>query len=339
MTEPSNSADASMLGASSETAEFLGDLPNEVTLFALGHRPTAYRPLSDAEVSNLKAAVAGTLPAGLSGSVRELLKHNSAATEFVLSEQLLTVANRSVDVPARLSNRILGAATRLERSGRRPVVRAAPGGRYSPVFGSRRYGAMGAAAAALAIAVAFHGLSLEQFKGTGDSKSRKVADKRTFPSMNRPSNPKFAVAVLDDHEILRTGGTVTRGGAMPATVADTPQPPMTIDAQPPRQEAPPKPPLKFVEIDVRKGLLVSFFAADQTGKQAEENTMIARLAGALDVGDKASFIFDAAIKPTLIGDMQETLTLRVYDLTDPANSALASALRIEGPGKRFFVSM
>ena len=108
-----------------EAADFLGDQPNEVALFALGHRPTAYRPLTEAEVSNLRAAVAGPLPASLSGSVRELLEDNSAATEFVMSEQLLTVANREREHSAACRIRIL--------PGRRACSARPRGARFDPV--------------------------------------------------------------------------------------------------------------------------------------------------------------------------------------------------------------
>jgi hypothetical protein len=57
------------------------------------------------------------------------------------------------------------------------------------------------------------------------------------------------------------------------------------------------------------------------------------------VSDEASFIFDAAIRPLISRNMQEMLTLRIYDLTDPENAVLASALHVEGPEKRYFVSM
>jgi hypothetical protein len=285
MTEPSNSADASMLAASNETAEFLGDLPNEVTLFALGHRPTAYRPLSDAEVSNLKAAVAGTLPARLSGSVRELLKHNSAATEFVLSEQLLTVANRSVDIPAHLTKKILAAA--------KPVAPAAPRRNWSIL--SWPYAPLGAAAAAFAIAISFYGL-------------------------NRGDRPNFEVAALDNYEILAESGVVTRGG--PQTDLHTPS----------------KPALIYIEVDLPKTLLTDFFANDQSGKTAKENKVISRLSDALNEKEKVKFVFDAETKPLLTREKDELLTVRVYDLSNPANKQLASALHLPDNRKGYFVS-
>ena len=84
-----------------------------------------------------------------------------------MSEQLLTVADRSVDIPTRLSNRILAAAE--------PVARAAPKRKRSML--SWPYAKVGAAAAALAIAISFYGL-------------------------HRTDNPNFTIAALDDYEIL-----------------------------------------------------------------------------------------------------------------------------------------
>jgi hypothetical protein len=358
MTKPSSQPNGSRASVSSEAAEFLGGQPDEVALFALAQRPTTYRPLTNDEVSNLKAAVAGTLPQSLSGSVCELLKHNSAATEFVMSEQLLSAANRCVEIPTRLSAKILRGA--------KPAAIGAPRQRYSVFFWSWRYAAVGAAAAALAIAVSFYGLNqpgklqiahdLAPSSQGSFGLARTAKNEIALPSRNEPSRleiskhepaeipknepalaeiPNFTVAVLDDHEILNAGGTVTRGGVTPNPRVSVAREAREVADQLPN---PPKPPLEFVEIDVRKGLLVSFFAADQIGKQAEENAMIARLSGALNV-DNARFIFDAAIKPLLTGNLQDTLTLRIYDLTDPANTVLASALHLEGPGKRYFVSM
>jgi hypothetical protein len=286
MTESSNRADASMLGAENEMAEFRGGQPNEVALFALGHQPTAYRPLSDAEVSNLKAAVAGTLPASLSSAVRELLKHNSAATEFVMSEQLLTVANRSVEIPAHVTKTILAAA--------KPVAGAAPRRNWSML--SWPYAPVGAAAAALLIAISFYGL-------------------------NRGDRPNFTVAALDDYEILADSGVVvTRGG--PQTDA----------------HAPSKPALKYVEVDLPRALLMDFFAQDQSGKSAEESKVISRLSDALNEKGKAKFVFDAATGPLLTSEKDELLTVRVYDLSNPANKQLASTLHLPDDGKGYFVS-
>jgi hypothetical protein len=162
----------------------------------------------------------------------------------------------------------------------------------------------------------------DQLRSAGDRLAHEQARADKMVAEFSALNAGFAVAVLNDHEILNDRGTVIAAGAI---LAD---------------EKRPEPAHKFVEIDVRKGLLVSLFdSADQTEKRGEANTVLARLALALDVGDKASFIFDAAIKPLLVGDMQETVPLRIYDLTAPVNTVLASALHIEGPRKRFFVSM
>jgi hypothetical protein len=285
MTESSNEANGSSPGAANEAAEFLGDQPNEVALFALGHRPTAYRPLTEAEVRNLMAAVAGKLPVSLSGPVRELLKNNSAATEFVLSEQLLTAANRSVDIPAHLTKKILRAA--------QPVVGAAPRPNWSIL--SRPYVRLAAATAALAIAISFYGL-------------------------NRGDRPNFEVAALGDYEILADSGVVTRGG--PESDAHRPS----------------KPALVYVEVDLPRTLLTDFFADDQSGKSAEENRVISRLSNALNEKEKVRFIFDAATKPLLTSEKDELLTVRVYDLSNPANKQLASALHLPDNRKGYFVS-
>lgn len=109
------------------------------------------------------------------------------------------------------------------------------------------------------------------------------------------------------------------------------------DAPKPAEQTPAKSELKYVEIDVRKGLLTSFFAEDQSGKRAEEDNVIARISDALNEKKKVGLIFDVAIKPLLTGDMQETLTLRVYDLSEPANKKLASKLPMPNVGKSYFL--
>jgi hypothetical protein len=285
MTDPSERVNGSTLNASNEEENLLGGQPNEVALFALGHRPTAYRPLTDAEVGYLRAAVAGKLPPSLSGSVREMLKHNSAATEFVLSEQLLSTANRSVDIPSRLSNRILRSAKAVNSS--------TPSRNWSIL--SWPYARLGAAAAALAIVVTLYGL-------------------------HRTDKPDFTIAALDDYEILADSGVVTRGGPQ----ADT--------------QARKKPALKYVEMDIARALLADFFAEDQNGKREEETKVISRLSDALNEKRKVQFIFDAAIKPMLIGKNDETLAVRVYNLSDPANSRLASTLHMSDDNRGYFVS-
>ncbi len=142
-----------------------------------------------------------------------------------------------------------------------------------------------------------------------------------FYGFNPRGSPNFSVAALDDREILgEAGGTLTRGGPRPA-------------GKTPAMSA-----LKYVEIDLRKGLLTSFFAEDQSGKRVDEDATMARISEALNEKQKVGFVFDAAIKPLLTGDMGETLTLRVYDLSDPANEKLASRLRMLSVGKSYFLS-
>ena len=106
MTGSARRPDRSTSGGS-DAPDFLGDQPNDVALFALARGPRAYFPLTDAEISNLRAAVEGTLPVSLSRSVRELLTRNAAATELVMSEQLWANANPKGALPAGLSNKIL----------------------------------------------------------------------------------------------------------------------------------------------------------------------------------------------------------------------------------------
>ncbi len=159
-----------------EAAEYLGGALDEVAVFALAHTPRRYAPLTDTEIRNLKASVAGTLPGLLSEQVRELLRRNAAAVELVMSEQLLANANRKQAVPAALSNRIFSRtrpAARVAASRTRSIVR------WRYVWGLP-------AAAALAVAFSFYG-------------------------MNRPASPNFEIAALDDEEILAQPGGKTRG--------------------------------------------------------------------------------------------------------------------------------
>ena len=159
-----------------EAAEYLGGALDEVAVFALAHTPRRYAPLTDTEIRNLKASVAGTLPGLLSEQVRELLRRNAAAVELVMSEQLLANANRKQAVPAALSNRIFSRtrpAARVAASRTRSIVR------WRYVWGLP-------AAAALAVAFSFYGI-------------------------NRSASPNFEIAALDDEEILAQPGGKTRG--------------------------------------------------------------------------------------------------------------------------------
>jgi hypothetical protein len=159
-----------------------------------------------------------------------------------------------------------------------------------------------------------------QFAGVGAAAAA-LAIAVAFYGLNLHASPNFSVAALDDREILgEAGGTLTRGG------------------QRPTEKTPAKSDLRFTEIDVRKGLLTSFFAEDQSGKRADEDATMARISGALNEKQKVGFVFDAAVKPLLAGDMGETLTLRVYDLSDPANAKLASRLPSLSAGKSYFLS-
>jgi hypothetical protein len=202
-----------------------------------------------------------------------------------MSEQLLTVANRSVDIPQHLRKKILAAA--------KPVAPAAPRRNWSILSGP--YARVAGAAAALAIVVTLYGL-------------------------HRTDNPNFTIAALDDYETLADSGVVTRGGPR-------------ADAQAPKKLA-----LKYVEVDVARTLLADFFAQDQNAKRHEENRVISGLSDALNEKQKVQFIFDAAIKPILISKKDETLTVRVYNLSDPANSRLASMLHMSADSKGYFVS-
>ncbi len=361
MTESTNEHSRPTKAGPEEAVEFLGGQPNEVAMFALAHTPILYRPLTDTEVSNLRAAVQGALPPELSGSIRELLKNNAAATELVMAEQLLTAAARGGEIPWRLSRTILGP--------QKLAPNTAPKRTWS--VQSWLYAGMGAAAAAaVAIAVSFYG-----FNHPGGTAGSTVAVL---------DNPSFTVAVLDNREILSVptdggGGSQQPTAPKPLDVRSTvpvaessisgnltptneqrsplaatagtageraapalptpPEAPPELRAAeepaptpPPRPEPPPtkqspsKPGLKYVEIDVSKGQLAPFFADDQSGKGADERAVIARLSAVFNETEKVDLIFDAAIKPLLRGDMKETLNLRVYDLSDPVNLRLALAL-------------
>jgi hypothetical protein len=287
MTGSARRPDESTSGGS-DAPDFLGDQPNDVALFALAHRPQAYFPLTDAEISNLRAAVEGTLPISLSGSVRELLTGNAAATEFVMSEQLLANANQKRALPARLSSTI------LRRS--RPAAKVAST-RDWQIF-SWRYagGASAVAAAAFGVVISFYG-------------------------MNRSESPNFTVAALEDYEILADAGTVTRGG---------------LSANENNRA---RPVLKYVEIDVGRTRLADLFDKDQRSKAREENNFLAQLATAVRQKGKPQFIFDAAIAPILTAEKDETVSLRVYDLSDPANRPLVASLHLADASDRYFVSL
>ena len=272
----------------SDAPDFLGNQPNDVALFALAHRPRAYFPLTDVEISNLRAAVEGTLPVILSRSVRELLTRNAAATEFVMSEQLLASANRKGALPAGLSNKI------LRRS--RPAAKVAST-RAWQIFSWPYAGAASAAAAALALAISFYGMN------------------------NRSERPNFSVATLENYEILADAGTVTRGGHSA------------------NESNKARPALKYVETDVRRTRLAGFFDKDQRGKGREENGFLAQLGMAVRQKGKPQFIFDAAIAPILNNEKDETVSVRVYDLSDPANRPLVASLHLTDGNGRYFVSL
>ena len=66
--------------------------------------------------------------------------------------------------------------------------------------------------------------------------------------------------------------------------------------------------------------------------------MISRLSDTLNEKGNVRFIFDAATKPLLTSEKDELLTVRVYDLSNPANKQLASALHLPDNRKGYFVS-
>ena len=270
-----------------DAAKFLGEQPNEVALFALAHRPQAYVPLTEAEINDLKAAVAGTLPASLSGSVRELLRRNAAAKEFVVSEQLLESANRKPPLPAHLSSRVLRRA--------QPAKETSLPQRWR-IF-SWRFAGLTTAVAGLALTVIVYGL-------------------------NRSEPPDFTVAALDDYEILADSGTVTRGGGAE------------------HESGKARLHLNFFEVRVEQSELFAFFDNTQQDKDGAEANVLAQLSTAAhQTRDRPHFVFDAAIAPVLATDKDEMITLRVYDLSDPANGALATLLHLSNFHDQYFVTL
>jgi hypothetical protein len=270
-----------------DAADFLGGQPDEVALFALARRPRTYIPLTDAEISLLKAAVAGTLAIGLSDSVRKLLTDNAAATEFVMSEQLLANANRKPPLPARLSDRVLRSTQSAKGM--------APSRRWQ--IPSWRFAGMATAAAGLVLTVSIYGL-------------------------NRSESPNFTVATLDNYEILADSGTVTRGGKA-ANEAGKAQPA-----------------LNFIETEVERLKLMAIFDKDQRGKSGVETIILSQLSTAIRrSADRPHFVFDAAIGPDLVTEKDEAIALRIYDLSDPANRALATSLHLSDVHGQYFVSL
>ena len=267
-----------------DAADFLGGQPNEVALFALARRPRTYIPLTDAEISVLKAAVAGNLPSGLSDSVRTLLTDNAAATEFVMSEQLLASANRKPPPPARLSNRVLHRA--------QSVKEIAPSRRWH--IPSWRLAGMATAAAGLVLAISLYGL-------------------------NRSESPNFTVAALDNYEILADSGMVTRGGKTASKAG---------------------PALNFIETEVEQSMLMAFFDKDQHGRTGVETDVLSQLSTAiLRRADRPHFVIDAAIAPDLVIEKDKQIAVRIYDLSDPANRALATSLHLADVHDQYFVSL
>ena len=270
-----------------DAAGFLGGQPNEVALFALARRPHTYIPLTDVEISVLKAAVAGSLPIGLSDSVRKLLTDNAAATEFVMSEQLLANANRKPPPPARLSNLVSRRA--------QSVNEIAASRRWQ--IPSWRLAGIATAAAGLVLAVSLYGL-------------------------NRSESPNFTVAALDNYEILADSGMVMRGG------------------QAANEAGRARPALKFIETEVERSKLMTIFDKDQHGKSRVETSILAQLSTAVHrSGDRPHFVFDTAIGPVLVSEKDEAIALRIYDLSDPANRALAASLHLSDVHGQYFVSL
>ena len=254
--------------------DYLGGTPDEIALFALAHKPRRYAPLTDEESSILEQAVAGTLPAPLSRQARELIKRNAAAVEFVMSEQLLASANRKEPLPATLSNRIL-SRTRPATTG----VPALP--RRSSVFW--RYGWALPAAAALVAAFSFYG-------------------------MNRPENPNFEIAALDDEEILAG----PEGKSMEILGS-------------PRETGP----LDYVETALPRASLADFFDRDQRNKGASESRTLSQLAAAAHQKGKPEFLFDASVEKSLEKGRDEMIPVRIYDLAAPANRPLLASLHLQ----------
>ena len=129
---------------------------------------------------------------------------------------------------------------------------------------------------------------------------------------NNVINPRYTLASLDDRAILDLpGGTLTRGSSAE------------------NRTSPEKEVLKFVEIDVRKGLLVPFFKPSESAKQTSDGDgFLDRLSKFLNEPSSATFAFDQALKEELGEDLEENIRLRVYDLFNPENGKLVNGLKI-----------
>ena len=100
------------------------------------------------------------------------------------------------------------------------------------------------------------------------------------------------------------------------------------------------PALNFIETEVERSKLMAFFDKDQHGRSGVETGVLSQLSTAiLRRADRPHFVFDAAIAPDLVIEKDKQIALRIYDLSDPANRALATSLHLADVHDQYFVSL
>lgn len=86
--------------------------------------------------------------------------------------------------------------------------------------------------------------------------------------------------------------------------------------------------LHAVQVEEPTDALADFFADGQTDRAERETRTLSTLTAALHQAGHPEYLFDAALKADLAAEKTEAITLRVYDLTDPANRRLINSLRL-----------
>ena len=268
-------------------------------LYAVAKQPAGYTTLSDDERAALEAWFAGTATASEIEQAQAAVRQNIAAKEFVLSLQLQQAVAASPPVPDRVS----GAILRRAASGRGWSVRDLL---HLPTLGRWQLAGLGAAvAAAITLTVGLH---------SGDQGGAQ----------------RFQVAALSDRSVLgEAGASAVRGLSVP-----TGRTPVGTTAASGRS---------FIEVDVPKPILQALFGISQQPAALPTDPAIAAAARALlQVQDEPfpALIFDRDLEAIIrSGKAAEIVVVRVYDLSNQANLAIAQDLkRLPGPPAVFITA-
>lgn len=265
----------------------------EAFLYAIAKQPSADTPLNEADRAALHAWFAGEATFAEVERGKAAVRRSLSAQQLIMSLQLERAALASPPIPDRVSRAILRRTDHSGRKGIRDWLSL-------PALGRWQFAGLGAAVA-VAVLLSF-GLQLDD-------------QGRTRP---------YRVATLSDRSVLaEPGGSIVRGLTSPSGTTPTVTP------------APVTP--SFIEVDVANPVLETLLGISQQAPVSPADPAILAAAKLLlpDQGEPLPvMIFDSDLQAFIrSGKAAELVVVRVYDLTNKANLAIARDLKLP-PGSR-----